>query len=369
MTRREDRDLELRLRELRAPDEAEAEERSLGVVRAAYADHEPLRPSRSTRRIALGVGCGAVALAIGLSPAGARVGDLVSDVFESEPAGQPNAKPQLRSLPADGQLLVQSPQGPWVVQADGSKRLLGDYSAAAWSPHGRYVAVANGHELAAVDAEGTVAWTHPAGARVTRPVWSFCCDGPPPDQRVAYFSGNDLRVIDANGTDDRLIARDVVLQAPGWRNDEHVLTYVTPPAHVVSVDVDTGKRVQTRHSDLNEITEPRSGLDANLARSPANGDLAIIREVGQRSRLMLATRHGSRRTLFEAPGELTGPTYSPDGAWILVGWPDADQWLFIPVDREKKGVYFGRISEQFAPGATSPARFPEVLGWAPVPPG
>ena len=73
-----------------------------------------------------------------------------------------------------------------------------------WSPHGLYVAVADGREFVAVDPGGTVQWTHPAPGRVytarvvrvlRRPTARY--------QRIAYLSGNDLRVIDANGTDDR----------------------------------------------------------------------------------------------------------------------------------------------------------------------
>jgi hypothetical protein len=355
--RRGDRELERRLRELRAPDEAETEERSLDVVRAAYEDHVPPRPSRTTRRVALGVGCGAVALVIGLSPAGARVGDFVSDVFDRSDLGEPNAKPQLRSLPAPGQLLVQSARGPWIVQTDGSKRLLGDFGAAAWSPNGIYVAVANDHELAALDTEGNTRWTHPASGRVSHPVWSSCCDEPVPDQRIAYMSGNDLRVIDADGSDDRLIARNVATQDAVWRDGSYVLTYMPRAGRPVSLDVDTRERIASRGSDVDQ---------ASL--SPVGETRAIIRSERGQSRLVLVARGDRTRTLFDAPGRLTGPTWSPDGQWLLVGWPDADQWLFIPVARGGKGVYFDRISEQFAPGATSPAKFPRVLGWAPEPP-
>ena len=38
-----------------------------------------------------------------------------------------------------GRLLVTSGGGVWVVQDDGSKRRLGAYASASWSPHGRYV--------------------------------------------------------------------------------------------------------------------------------------------------------------------------------------------------------------------------------------
>ena len=166
MSPRRDRELGRRLAALRAPDEAEAERRSLELVRAAYAERTPVHPSPRNRRLALALAAGVLLLAIGLSPAGAKVADLVSDVVDS---GQPDARPELRSLPAAGELLVQSPEGPWIVREDGSKRLLGDYDEATWSPHGVYVAVAEGRELAALDIDGDVRWTFPAPGRGQRP--------------------------------------------------------------------------------------------------------------------------------------------------------------------------------------------------------
>ncbi len=70
-----------------------------------------------------------------------------------------------------------------------------------------------------------------------------------------------------------------------------------------------------------------------------------------------------RRVLFPARGELTGPTWSPDGRWLLVGWPAADQWLFIQTGRPGRVVAFDNISEQFDPGGTGVAAFPRVSGW------
>jgi hypothetical protein len=75
-------------------------------------------------------------------------------------------------------------------------------------------------------------------------------------------------------------------------------------------------------------------------------------------------RDGARaRSLFSARGPLTGPTWSPDGRWLLVGWPAADQWLFIAAERPDRVVAFDRISEQFDPGGDGAARFPRVAGW------
>ena len=69
--------------------------------------------------------------------------------------------------------------------------------------------------------------------------------------------------------------------------------------------------------------------------------------------------------LFSARGELASPTWSPDGRWLLVGWPDADQWLFIPTERPRRVVAFDRISEQFDPGGIGgrAAASPASSGW------
>jgi hypothetical protein len=69
------------------------------------------------------------------------------------------------------------------------------------------------------------------------------------------------------------------------------------------------------------------------------------------------------RPMFSARGDLTGPTWSPDGRWLLVGWPAADQWLMIEADRPRHVVAFDRISEQFDPGGNGHAAFPRVDGW------
>ena len=193
---RRDRELERAFEEVRVPDEAEAEERSWDVIRAAYAEHAPSAPARRGRALVLAVAGGAVVLAIGLSPAGAKVADVVSDVFSPE-AGEPDAKPALRSLPAAGELLVESGEGPWVVRADGSKRLLGDYEQATWSPRGLFVAVTDGRELIAVDPLGEVRWTITAPGQVSDPRWA------PSGFRIAYRSGGDLWVVAGDGTGAR----------------------------------------------------------------------------------------------------------------------------------------------------------------------
>lgn len=362
-----DRELERSLRDVPVPEETEAEERAWSVVRAAYAERGPAPPAHRIRRVALAIAAGAVALAIGLSPAGAKVGDLVSEMVG---VGEPDARPALRSLPAAGELLIESEQGPWIVREDGSKRLLGDYGEATWSPHGLFVAVAEGRELIAVDPAGEVRWTYPAPARVSDPRWS------PSGFRIAYRSGDDLRVIAGDGSDDRLVARDVAPVAAAWRpiGDSklaaapggvggHVLTYAPGDDGVRTVDVDTGRRAPTTRADRRRLEAPVSGEAEDRALSPDGSRVARLEHVGARDRLIVTEVGGGGSVLFSARGRLTGPTWSPDGHWLLVGWPAADQWLFIEVDHPRHVVPYDRISEQFDPGDPRGAAFPRVSGW------
>src|SRR5205823_7269551 len=86
--------------------------------------------------------------------------------------GEKNAKPALFSLPTSGQLLVASDRGVWVVQSDGSKRLLRRYRDPSWSPHGIYLAALRGHELRALEPDGAVHWSLARPGRLASPRWS-----------------------------------------------------------------------------------------------------------------------------------------------------------------------------------------------------
>lgn len=370
-----DRDLERRLGELRAPDEQDAEQRSWEVVRAAYEDREALPAARPARRLALALAGGVAVLAIGLSPAGAKVGELVSDVF-SPTEGVPDAKPALRTLPAAGELLVDSEEGPWIVREDGSKRLLGDYGEATWSPHGLFVTATSGHTLVTVDPTGAARWTVTAPGPVADPRWS------PGDLSlgfwIAYRSGDDLRVVDGTGQRDHLIARDVAPVPAAWRpigfsklaphgaGGVHVLTYVDSDKRLHTVDVDAGEAVESIPADLEQLGTPSAGGPGKRAISPDGSQIATVEARDGGDRLVVEGDGGGGRgdrVLFSARGRLNGPTWSPDGRWLLVGWPEADQLLFISVDRPHRVVAFDRISEQFDPGGEGRARFPSVAGW------
>ncbi len=115
--------------------------------------------------------------------------------------GEENAEPRLTSLPTPGSVLVEAPSGAWIIREDGSKRHLGDYDQATWSPNGRFVGVADGSELRAIDPAGNFRWSIEAGAPVKAIDWSS-------DEgfRVAYLAGSEVRVVTGDGVTDRAIA-------------------------------------------------------------------------------------------------------------------------------------------------------------------
>ena len=76
------------------------------------------------------------------------------------------------------------------------------------------------------------------------------------------------------------------------------------------------------------------------------------------------------RQLFAGPGRFGDLAWSPDGGWLLVGWRDADQWLFVRPSNDRVRAV-GHISQQFDPGATGKPPLPEhqrlvlraLIGW------
>ena len=178
----------------RVPADREAEERAWSVVRAAYAEREPVRRAPRRRLMLAGVALAVAVAAAALSPPGQAVVNAVRRSI-----GISHAAPALFRLPAPGRVLVSGGGGgTWVVNADGSKRRLGDYAEAAWSPHGLYVIAATSSEVAAIEpSNGGVRWSI-ARPSVAFPRWG----GSRTNTRVAYLSGRRLHVVAGDGTGD-----------------------------------------------------------------------------------------------------------------------------------------------------------------------
>jgi hypothetical protein len=180
-----------------APHEREAEERAWQVVGAAYADREPVAWPRRHLRPLVAAAVVAAVVAAALSPPGRSIVHSLRKAV-----GVEQAEPALFSLPTRGELLVTSRKGAWLVHQDGSKRLLGRYRDAAFSPHGLFIAATRANQLVALDPKGNVRWTL-ARPAPRRPVWT----GTRTDTRITYVSGGRLRMVAGDGTGDHAVSR------------------------------------------------------------------------------------------------------------------------------------------------------------------
>ena len=354
-----------------APHEREAEERAWEVVGAAYESRVPVTWPRRHARPLIAVAVAAAAVAAALSPPGRSV---VRSLRKA--VGVEHAQTELFSLPAPGRLLVSGPGGAWIVNADGSRRRLGAYQDATFSPHGLFVAATQGNELMALDPKGNVRWTLPR--RAPRfPAWT----GTRTDTRIAYLAAGRLHVVAGDGTGDRTIGRAAPV-APVWRPGVgRVLAYSTGRRTVV-YDVDSarallrtpageklawsddgrlllvfrpvGLRVYDRRGRVVLQDDPSDATrDADAVFAPRTHRLVIIRIHGLAGDVFTGR---SGRLLFRGSGVLRQLSFSPDGRWLLVTWPTANQWVFVRTDGRRRIVGVSRISAQFG-------GFPRVQGW------
>jgi hypothetical protein len=383
--------VERELQRYAAPGEAEARARAWEVARMAFAERQAAVPRSSHRRQLASTAAGmAVAALLVLSPAAATVGRLISRAF-----GVQHASSSLISLPASGRLLLSGAGGTWLVGATGSKHWVGAWTSASWSPHGRYLAVAGNNGLTAVTPSGNPQWT------ITRPAVSDPRWYAPSGYRVAYLSGSDLRVVAGDGTQDHLLAPGVAHLAPAWRPDHpYQLAYIATGGRLWVRDSDTGAVLWSARprgairqlqwsSDGSRLvaTSPRrvfvySGNGRLLAaRSPSGAEPIVSAALAPDGRTLAIVSGGSggaalvyRLAAGSGSGSGSGDVrrvlagiglrqvaFSPNGRWLLVTWPAADQWVFIRVAGPPRIAAMSRITQHFAsePGS----QFPRLEGW------
>jgi hypothetical protein len=361
------------VRRFRAPGEREAGERAWNVVRATYQAREPVTwPRRHARPLAVGALVTAV-VAAALSPPGRSVVHSLRKAV-----GVERAEPELFSLPAAGRLLVSGPGGAWIVNADGSRRRLGPYRDASWSPHGRFVAATRANELLALDRKGNKRWT--LARRMPRfPTWT----GTRTDTRIAYLSAGRLRVVAGDGTGDHQVG-PAALVAPAWRRGRGRMLAYAKRARVIVYSVDArspilikrfrgarklawsddgrlflvvgarGVRVYGLQGVLfAEDNPPKGSVDVDAAFIPGSHRVAVIRSTHSASKILLLN---ARRNLFSGTGAFRQLAWSPDGRWLLVTWPTANQWVFVRDGHQRRIVGASRISAQFG-------GFPHVASW------
>jgi WD40-like Beta Propeller Repeat len=370
------------LERVEIPDEAAARSRAWSVVESAFEERAPTpRPSSWPRVAAIAVALAAL-LAAAFSPPGQAVIDELR-----EAVGVERAQPALFSLPTEGRLLVSSDAGVWVVQPDGSKRLLGDYREASWSPFGRFVVAARESELAAVEPDGDVRWTL-ARRGVSGPRWA----GTETDTRIAYLDRSGIRVVAGDGTGDRVLVpgfRGAIAWKPGA---EFVLARATA-RRLTLMDVETGRTLWERPlaggapvalewsaTGGRLLAATRRGLfvfdeDGNVpfelvvgaapfeaaALAPDGAGAVFAQDAGRSSQLWVVPRirpdANAARRLFSGPRPFADAAWSPDGRWLVVGWPAADQWVFVRANGA--GIRaVANVSEQLRSRS-----FPRVEGW------
>ena len=279
-------------------------------------------------------------------------------------------------------------------QADGSKRLLGRYREASWSPFGRFVVAARANELAALDPARRAALVarapavrHPALGRHARRT-----RGSPTS------AARTLRVVAGDGTGDRRLPRRRRV-APAWRpGARHVLAFASRDGRVHVVTRRLGRtlrrsrraasarpaaRLVGRRRPLLVVRAvgagrrhlgPRSRAtsSAGARRVAARRRLPAVDSTARRARLRLGASRsevvGQRRSrsgVAREPLRGNGPlrrssAWSPDGRWLLVAWEDADQWVI-----RAAGSRRSRPSPRGSSGAVPWRRGPRsVRRWA-----
>jgi len=395
------------LQQVTLPDEEGAAERAWRIVDAAFESRERIRWTRRHRGLVVALAAAALATAIVLVAVLTPPGQAVVDRFRDAVGRQPS-QPSLTRLPASGRLLVLSPEGPWVVHEDGSKRLLGEYDDASWSPRGFYVVAAKGMQLLTLGPEsGDVRWSLSRAEQVSDPRWS----GGGLDTRIAYRAGDTLHVVAGDGSPDELVATGVAPVAPAWRGESHVLAYADRTGRVHVVDADTrdslgqtpagaavrqvafdsrGRLVVATPKKILVYRQTLRGKPYKFA--SATGGHEILRFAPNEDGLVYADydRSADATTLvrpvcstagacrlilnpdvdiFRGAGRVESLALSPDGRWLVSGWPAADQLLFLRLaPRIGKVVAVSNATAEFSPPGSSGGVFPQIAGWAPPAP-
>jgi WD40 repeat protein len=350
----------------------DAERRAWAVVKQAYEERAlgPARRPRGRVLVPALIAAAAIVIAAIATPPGHAVFQKVR-----EAVGVQHADPALFSLPSKGRLLVVSAEhgGVWLIHDDGLKRRIGSYDDAQWSPHGLFVVATTKTALVTLDLnEDNVRWSLPRRGAYW-PRW----EGTRVDTRIAYLTPGGLRVVAGDGTADHLLDRNAQAVPPAWAPlRSHLVAYFAGGA-VVLRQADTGRVVwrapiAVTPSNLvwsddgsylaavsghrivvlgaqgevrRNVTTLSEGF-TDAAFQPHSHRLAVSLRtaIGSEVRVLDVDRPGKGQLLFAGPGAFGSIVWSPDGRWLLVGWPTADQWLFLRGSRVRA---VANIKEQF----------------------
>jgi hypothetical protein len=381
-----------------APGESEAGERAWVIVREAHAGRDRVPWVERHSRLIVVVALLAALAVAAVSPPGRAVVDTVREKVAETPA----TEAPLDRLPAPGRLLVVSAAGPWVVRDDGSKRLLGDFEDASWSPRGLFLVATEGNRLVTLDPNnGEVRWSLSRDEPIADARWS----GGGLDTRIAYRAGTALHVVAGDGAPDAVLAENVPAVAPAWQPDSHVLAYAGSDERIHVVDVDSRrelwrtagvggirqilfdegrllavtlreiwvfgphkralfKHVARGHSILSVVLVPYSGVVfADYDEAEDATELIFPTCSTSGACLLIPDIH-----VYRGAGRVGDLTSSPDGRWFAAASPQVDQFLFFRrLPRLGKVVSVSDVTREFGPGGKGVEPFPRIAGWAGAP--
>ena len=100
---------------------------------------------------------------------------------------------------------------------------------------------------------------------------------------------------------------------------------------------------------------------AGGAYSPRSAVLALVEHRAGGSAVYQSSDPRDR-TMYASAAPQTDLTCSPDGRWLLVGSPAADQWLFLRGRLPHRVVAISDVAGQFDPAGSGVA-IPRVAGW------
>jgi hypothetical protein len=197
-----------------------------------------LTPERTRSRAELAIAVAAVAFALGAGAAAlAATGNL--HVKLGSPAERERPIPARLSVPRGTHGIAVVAGGRLWLATKSGLRIEGlPVSAAELSPRALYAVVGIGSSLVALAPGGRRAWVHPTSGRVLGAAWSP--DGLKIAYLVAHPGGDELRMIEGDGSPDRLLARGVRPVRPSWRADSLAIAYVDGRGRAASFDLRTG---------------------------------------------------------------------------------------------------------------------------------
>jgi hypothetical protein len=209
-------------------------------ARARAAALDALGPHRRRSRGGLLLVSFAVAFVIGAGAAAlAATGNLHVRLGAGERPKRP--VPTRLSVPAGSHGVAVVAGGKlWLATRSGLRIEGMPVSAAELSPRALYAVVGIGSSLVTLAPGNRRPWVHQTDGRVVSAAWS------PDGLKIAYVvarrGADELRLIEGDGSPDRLLVRRVRPVRPSWRTDSLAVAYVDAHGRAAVFDLSSGLR-------------------------------------------------------------------------------------------------------------------------------